>query len=383
MLICQFLHTLSYGDAISNEALTIDAMLRNLGIESRIYGLHTHDKLREHFTHWEKASGDIKDREERGEPVGVLMHYSIGSPLTQVYAGEQFPKKFFLYHNMTPERFFSPYNARVAAALKQGRHDMQPLLDISDFVLADSHFNSSELLAMGVKSVGVLPLPLDAEKWRIAANVGIRRVLQATGGVNVLHVGRIAPNKCLEDIIKAFYFYHHKINQKSRLWLVGSDVDTEIYSFELRRLVSRLALKSAVNFVGSVSDCELKSFYENSHVYLCMSEHEGFCVPLIEAMHFGVPIVAYRAGAIPETLQDAGVIFDVKEHAAIAEALNILAPSGVCCSDSQGHSNLSAGNPIELHRDELIRRGKERVENFSLQAFSEQLIKLVVEPLRS
>jgi glycosyltransferase involved in cell wall biosynthesis len=172
-------------------------------------------------------------------------------------------------------------------------------------------------------------------------------------------VGRIAPNKRIEDIIRAFYFYHHKLNRRSRLWLVGSDVDTEIYSFELRRLVSELSLRDAVTFVGPVADSELKAFFEGSHLYLCMSEHEGFCVPLIEAMYFGVPVIAYQAGAIAETVQSGGILIESKDPARVAELMHhVLTHEGV--------------------RSELVREGKKQLERFLLPRFCERVEELII-----
>src|SRR5690606_23595316 len=116
-------------------------------------------------------------------------------------------------------------------------------LECSDYILGDSSYNVEEAKLLGAKKADVLPLCIDIEKWSITANSGIASAMKGHGGVNLVHVGRIAPNKCLEDIIKSFYFYFHKINNKSRLWLVGSDIDTEIYSFELRQLIKELQLQ--------------------------------------------------------------------------------------------------------------------------------------------
>jgi len=142
------------------------------------------------------------------------------------------------------------------------------------------------------------------------------------------------------------------------------DIDTEIYSFELRRLVAELRLKDAVQFVGSVSDGELRAFYENSDLYLCMSEHEGFCVPLLEAMHFGLPVVAYDACAVKETLGDGGILLAEKSPAEVAELINIILTD----------SKLSA---------DLVKRGESQVAKFSEAAFAKALNDTVIEPFRT
>jgi glycosyltransferase involved in cell wall biosynthesis len=195
---------------------------------------------------------------------------------------------------------------------------------------------------------------LDLKKWSVPANPGIASLLKSTGDVNLLHVGRLAPNKCVEDILKIFYFYHHKIQRRSKLWLIGIDIDTEIYSFELRRLISRFNLKHAVEFVGAVADSELRSFYENSAVYLCMSEHEGFCLPLLEAMHFRLPVIAFGVCAVPETLGEAGILVRRKAHAELAELVEILV-------SDQGI------------REKLVLAGQRRIEEFSEERFGRLL----------
>jgi glycosyltransferase involved in cell wall biosynthesis len=152
-------------------------------------------------------------------------------------------------------------------------------------------------------------------------------------------------------VIKAFYFLVKYIDQQARLRLVGIDTDTELYSFSLRELANYLGIAYAVEFVGPLSDSEVRAMYEASDVYICMSEHEGFCLPLIEAMHFGLPVVAFAAGAVPDTLGSGGVLVGEKKHAEIGQLLGDIASSG------------------EL-RERLIKNGRERVEYFSFERFA-------------
>jgi len=258
--IDQFVHTLNYGDAISGEALALARILRGKGCESSIYALHAHEKLKREYRPWTSFNGDVSER-GKGQGQGIILHYSIGSPLNDVFVKSRGLRKALIYHNLTPADWFSSYNSRVASDLANGLKELPLLLEASDLIIADSQFNRDELCGLTGKEIDVLPLFLDESKWRIEPNRGISSVLRGHGGRNILHVGRLAPNKCVEDIIKAFYFYHHKIERRSRLWLVGTDIDTEIYSFEMRQLVSELRLREAVTFVGSVADCELRAFY--------------------------------------------------------------------------------------------------------------------------
>jgi glycosyltransferase involved in cell wall biosynthesis len=150
----------------------------------------------------------------------------------------------------------------------------------------------------------------------------------------------------LEDLIKSFYFLVKYIDTDARLRLVGIDTDTELYSFSLRELASYLGIADAVEFVGPLSDSEVRAMYEASDVYLCMSEHEGFCLPLIEAMHFKLPVIAYAAGAVPDTVGNGGVVIYEKRHAEVGALMAEVAKPG------------------EL-RGSLVASGGERVAYFS------------------
>lgn len=362
MNVHQFVHTLSYGDAISGEATAIQRLLRSLGYKSEIYCLHSHEKVKECARLWTNFTPDLELALAANEDTAVILHYSIGSPLNSLYQSETRIAKALIYHNLTPEKWFLGYNPRVVADLIQGRAELPELLKIVDIALADSEYNRLEMEQFGCLSARVLPLFLDLEKWSVAANPGIARALRGHGGLNVLHVGRFAPNKRLEDILKAFYFFHHKIEPKSKLWLVGSDIDTEIYSFELRRLATELRLDQVVECVGTVADSELRAFYENSDVYLCMSEHEGFCVPLIEAMHFELPVIAYNSTAVGDTLGGGGILLGRKSPAEVAELMSIVCRDGTV-------------------REQMVRAGKQRTAEFVPDRFLSNLRNVLLDPL--
>lgn len=345
--IDQFVHTLQYGDAISGEAITIMRLLREQGFKSDIYSVNTHEKLR-------SIPLNIETFKEDEEGHAVLLHYSISSPFNEVYASLKNACRVLIYHNLTPLEWYASYHARVTSDLIKGREELPQLLKETDLVLADSTFNALEVKEMGAKNTEVLPLVLDPERWEKTANPGILAALKGHGGTNILHVGRFAPNKCIQDIIKGFYFYHHKFDKKSRLWLVGSDTDTEIYSFELRKLAQELHLKEAVQFVGTVSDDELRAFFEGSDAYVCMSEHEGFCVPLIEALHFKVPVIAYASSAIPETIGNGGVLMEKKDPLFLGTLLHTILTN-------------------QSERQTLINQGASEMHRFTLDAFQASL----------
>lgn len=375
-MIYQLLHTLNYGDAISTEAVTISRLLdEGLNKNGGIYSLHAHQKMRSMFNHYSKLEAEIESIKSSSpsKPI-VILHYSIGSPLNQLFVNLKGVKKVIIYHNLTPDHFFKNYNYRVYSDLVQGREELVDLFKSADKIIADSTYNANELRQIGFENITVLPIPLDRTKWEIEANAGIEGILKnniefetssvkiqpTEKPVHLLHVGRIAPNKKIEDIIKTFYFYYHKINPNSRLWLIGHDIDTEIYSLELRRYVSDLMLGGAVSFVGSVADSELKSFYQNCSAYICTSEHEGFCVPLIEAMYFSLPIIAYDSTAIGETLGEAGILLNDKKPELVAEVVDALI------------------NDKAL-QDKLKEKSTEQLNKFSEERFVQNLKEIFLE----
>lgn len=352
--IDQWVHTLSYGDAISGAVLALQRALRARGFESEVYSINTHPKLA-------GMARDYRDFEVlTGQ--GVVLHYSLGSVLNARYRELQDVERTLVYHNITPPHWFSGVNPRVVRDISSGLAELPELCRLSDRLLADSPFNQRELKELGFDSE-VLELPLDTSRWSVESNAGIAKILMRNNALNFLHVGRLAPNKRIEDIIKIFYLIHQKIEPNSRLWLVGIDIDTELYSFTLKRMVRHLGIEKAVQFVGCFADSELRALYEGADCYLCMSEHEGFCLPVVEAMHFGVPVIAYASTALPETVQDGGILVTEKRYPEIAE----LAVE-VCRNQ-------------EL-RDKLISRGRERVRKLGLDTFSNRVAEIFTASLR-
>ncbi|MGH7860441.1 MAG: glycosyltransferase family 4 protein, partial [Candidatus Binatia bacterium] len=248
----------------------------------------------------------------------------------------------------------------VARLCALGREELASLRATCGVALADSEFNRRELVGLGFDTTEVLPIVLDPERYDRRA---VRRLERAyrDGHVNFLHVGRLVPNKRIEDVLKAFWFYRRKINPDSRLFLVGIDTDMELYSFGLRILVEELGIPGVV-FAGRATERELVTYYRLAHVYLCMSEHEGFCAPLVEAMHFGVPVIAYAAGAVPETLGSAGALVFEKRLAEVAEL------AALVCEDA-------------ALRSEMVATGKARAREFLPEAVLPR-IRRILESVR-
>jgi len=187
---------------------------------------------------------------------------------------------------------------------------------VIDFALGDSQYNRQELDVVGFRKTAVLPLFVDREKWGSSASDK-----KPKKEIDILFVGRFVPNKKFEDLIKTFYYFQKTLEPNSRLFLVGPTAGFERYLSTLQALCDSLEVKNVI-FTGQVSEVERNRLYAQADLFLCMSEHEGFCLPLLEAMHFETPIVAYEAAAVPETLGGAGILVKEKDFPAIAELIH-------------------------------------------------------------
>lgn len=315
--IHQWLPGFASGDAISNDAMALQEVIRGWGHKSEIFcpSRHVSQKARSLCKDWETYT-DYSNSQNI-----VIYHFSIGSPLSERF--KTIPdKKVLIYHNITPDKYFRSINAEKALVLYQGRQELQTLRDIPQLALADSEYNRLELEEWGYKNTGVVPPFLD---FNGLSSKPSKKILNQyrDNWVNILFVGRITPNKKIEDVIRVFYYYKNTVNQKSRLFIVGSFVGMEKYCSFLRALALELNLPNVV-FTGHVTTPELVAYYKLSSLFLCMSEHEGFCIPLVESMYFGVPIIAYSAAAVPYTLGGSGVLVFDKDFPCIAELIDIV-----------------------------------------------------------
>jgi glycosyltransferase involved in cell wall biosynthesis len=230
------------------------------------------------------------------------------------------------YHNVTPAQYFAPYDAGLFRLASLGRQELQTLVGRVDLALGDSEYNRHELESLGFERTGVFPIAVDVSRvTQPARRPGLERILD-DGLVNFLFVGRIAPNKCIEDHIRLAECYKRYVDAYYRFIFVGRcDVVPRYYS-TIRALMSQLgSLNDRFIFTGAVSDEELAIYYRHAAVYISLSEHEGFCVPLLEAMAADVPVLAYAAAAVPDTLGGAGVQFAPKDLEQAAELLGSLA----------------------------------------------------------
>ncbi len=309
--------SVSYGDAIGNEMLEIRTILREQGYESNIYGQFIHPKMSnvKQYNEYLKVSS----------PKNILiMHYSIGYGSELLNFVKALPdKKVLLYHNITPPHFFHNINSDYEYSTKMGLNELSTeIKNIADVALADSEFNKQDLIDMGFDKTSVLPYIINLNIFNVQPNPKVIKKYNDEF-VNILVVGRISPNKKVEDAIKCFYYYNKYINNRSRLFLVGSYNGMDKYYTYLKDLVLKLSLDN-VYFSGHINLDELVSYYKIGNVFLTMSEHEGFCVPLLESMYFKIPIIANNSTAIPHTLGNSGVLVNEKNYVEIAEMINLL-----------------------------------------------------------
>jgi L-malate glycosyltransferase len=315
----QLLAALSYGDAIGNEAIAIQKHLRAAGYASDIFAEKVHPRVA-HLARplWEYP-------EVSSAETVCLFHFSIGSAAGRLifHAPDRLVS---IYHNITPAHFFLGFHRHLAGLCYHGRRELAAFAARTELALGDSEFNRRELEEAGYARTGVLPIVLDLSLYARPSSPVVGR-LYGGGRTNVLFVGRIIPNKRIEDLIRVFAAYQRYVNPVSRLLLVGDYRGHERYLERLLEMVDDLRLDEVV-FTGQVDDDDLYACYRAAHVFLCLSEHEGFCVPLQEAMVFGVPVIAYDAGAVRETLKGGGILLREKPPEVLAELLGEVAASG-------------------------------------------------------
>jgi glycosyltransferase involved in cell wall biosynthesis len=232
------------------------------------------------------------------------------------------------YHNVTPPEFFEGIADNYCTACISGRRQLQQLIAArADLYLADSEYNLKELIGLGSDGLNFSVVPPFHHIDRLQRIDEEQNVINRfnDGKINFLMVGRIVPNKDFAALIDAFYVYHRRYNSGSRLLLVGrEDPGLVAYTAELHEKVRHLHLDRSVLFVGGVSDSELKAYYLVSDIFVITSRHEGFCVPLVEAMSMKIPILAYASTAIPGTVGRVGIVWGEHDPELLAASANMI-----------------------------------------------------------
>jgi glycosyltransferase involved in cell wall biosynthesis len=320
--------------------------------------------FRERFSRWGWGGGDHAGQivpglngafsgitELRSRPDDVLLlHHSAWTPrLEQLLTLPG--RKLLLYHNITPAGWLWERSPILAAQCHVGRQQLQTLVRAVDAVAADSQFNAEELAAFGANQARVIPLLLKLDRLGPPS-------APPPGPPHLLFVGRLSPHKRQDEVIRTFALYRRHRSPDARLTLVGDPI-TGSYGDWLRDFADEQA-PGAVTIESGLSSAELGERYRSAHAFLCLSEHEGFCIPLIEALHFGIPVIARPAGAIPQTAGDAAVLVGDEDLAVVAELVHLA---------------------ITDHRlrSELARRGRKRVEAYAPERVEEELRAAVLQ----
>lgn len=314
--IYQVMEALDVGDAVSNITRRNAAILAELGQPREVLA---------RFWHPELAAEVRPLHHALARPSGLIFHYWGHNSSTWLLRAVRGPKAVH-YHNITPPEFFA-HDPALQEQMRRGYEQLAQIADQFDLAIGDSWYNIGELAAhmtRAVPTLAVYPVIEPEEIRRAPCDEALLAALRASGEVNLVFVGRIARNKRQDRLIQLFDHYYRTVNRHARLWLVGSGSGDPAYSAELEEL--RLALPSGgrVSLTGKVSDAELGAYCRAADVFVCASEHEGFCMPIAQAMALDVPVVAYAAAAVPETMGGSGLLVDSWDVPRVAELLQLL-----------------------------------------------------------
>lgn len=344
--INQILPRLVHGDAVVNVGLYIKQILISQGYNCKLYFQDAEQGL--------TLNKELEVHNLLNEATDILIyHVCTYAPICDNVFLNSSGKKVIIYHNITPSRFLAPYDLGLSKLISEASEGVKKFKSV-DLAIAHSDFNAIELKELGFTNVYTVPLFF--EEHQCIPDPDILNGYN-DGWINFLFVGRLAPNKCQEDVIKAFAYYCNYINRQSRLILVGSTTFSN-YTNLLKQVVELEGVQQHVIFTEKVSFSQLKAYYQVAHIFMCMSEHEGFCVPLLEAMQYDIPIIAYASSAVPETLGEAGILVNQKDIPVIAELAHLLV------------SNQSL-------RSKVIQSQRSRLANFKPEAFTEKFMNIL------
>lgn len=354
MRVDQVIPSLASRDAIGVHTVNLTNALRAAGIESDIfYGTCTPDMA--------GIGRPLGMLGRRTRDRHLLYQASIGSPVFDTLMTRDEPK-LVNYHNITPTDLLAPWEPSVAYETSLGRAQLARLASRTVLAVADSRYNELELLEAGYAWTAVVPLLIDMTRAGPSPDPATARRLaadKARGGVDLLFVGKVSAHKAQHDLVKMLSVYRRVYDPSARLHLVGSPLG-ERYGPALDRFVREVGLGDAVEVTGSVEPSVLEAYYGTADVFVCMSEHEGFCVPIVEAMGHGVPVVAYGATAVPETVGRAGLLLATKDPLRFASAVHRVVVDG------------------EL-RARLTSAARDRAERFALKRSTDRFVELVRE----
>jgi glycosyltransferase involved in cell wall biosynthesis len=343
MKVNQWVPAAHEGDAIGDSARRVRDALRTRGIASDLYALTIDESLR----------ADVLPFDDPGATRGdaTIFHFALPSPMTERFAALG-GRRVLQYHNITPAHFFAPYDPSLARLASLGRAELASLAGRVDVAFGDSEFNRRELEELGFERTGVMPIAIDLNRITYAPRRPALEEALDDELTNILFVGRMAPNKRIEDHIRLAEHYKRYVDGDCRFVFVGRYDLVPRYHATVRSLiVTYRMLPERFVFTGPVPDADLATYYRMADAYVSLSEHEGFCVPLLEAMAADVPVLAYASTVIPETLGGAGLQFAPKDLEYAAELLGMLV-----------YDDAVRGRVLEGQRRRVADFGPERTE---------------------
>jgi glycosyltransferase involved in cell wall biosynthesis len=305
----QVLASLGYGDAIGNLGQGLRRTLVGAGFESDIYVETADPRLEAQTTDYRAMVDDLSADDL------LIHHFSIGSRASRT-AFACPARMILVYHNITPPHFFLGEHPWLVRQCFHGRRELRAYRQRVDLALGASDFNRRELEAAGFDPTGVLPVVPDFSHLDVQPD---SRVLDSYDDehANILFVGRLIPSKRPDNLIRYFQSYRARFGGRARLLMAGSFDQFGNYLAELHALAAGLGAKD-VHILGQVTNEELTALYDVADLFLCASEHEGFCVPLVEAFYKRVPVVAFASTAVPATMDGGGLLFDTRDPAEVA-----------------------------------------------------------------
>jgi L-malate glycosyltransferase len=340
----QVIPSIMEADAVSSHTFEAQRVLRSMGFVSEIFACAWSREL----------EGRVRPLDELPHEEGggqwICYQASIGSPAAEIVAGHPGPK-IVNYHNITPAELIEGWMPSLGEEARLGRRQLVELAPLCELGISDSGYNAAELAEWGYRRTTVAPLMMDVAALDSVLDRHVCEELAAAkeqGGSDWLFVGQLLPHKAHEDVVKAFACFLQLFDSNARLHLVGRR-SCPPYALAIRRFAEEIGIAASVDFAGMVSPGGLAAYYQAADVLVCCSRHEGFCAPLLEAMHHGVPVVAYGTAAVPETVLDAGIVLPSSEPVVVATAARrVLSDTAL--------------------REVLIDRGRDRARNFTLDA---------------
>lgn len=307
----QFVATFEPG-ATGAHMLELQRLARDvLGVESELFAEYRRGPQAsavKHHRDYQGGAGDV-----------IVYHMGIGSVVTDLVVDR--PEPLLVdFHNITPAHFIEPWEPAVAYGCAWGRNQLKELAVRADLGIGHSHYSEEELRFEGFADTAVAPLLLDLSSFDTEVDAALLDRLQSAPGTDWLFVGRLAPNKCQHDLVKALAVYRRLYDPAARLHLVGGS-SSDAYVDAIKGFAAELGLADAVDLPGPVPPAALAAYYKAADVFVSVSEHEGFLVPVVEAMWNRVPVVAYAAAAVPETVGEGGVLLPAKDPATVAAAV--------------------------------------------------------------